>query len=32
MNMGVGNSADKAGDEGTHLLIPILFARAENVQ
>ena len=31
MNTGVGNSEDKAGDEGTYPLIPIPFARAEHV-
>jgi len=31
MNTGVGNSEDKAGDEGTYPLIPIPFSRAEHV-
>ena len=31
MNMGVGNSEDKAGDKGTYPLFPILFARAEHI-
>jgi hypothetical protein len=31
MNTGVGNSEDKAGDEGTYPLFPIPFARAEHV-